>query len=209
VIAKVSMCITPRDRESKMKRLLILTPVVAIAIAVLPATPAAAQKWYEKAVKKVEAKFTPAEAKPGQTVTFTVTVELNDGFHTYPTVQTDKQAAAMVNEIKFPDPGTLIFVGKVEDPKDQKTKSEPDLGILEMAYCTGTVTYTRKAVVSPKAAAGASTVKLTTFRLSVCDKDNCFPPKAVPVEAALKVLDGPAVEVEKAYAEEVKKALEK
>ena len=71
------------------------------------------------------------------------------------------------------------------------------------------MTYTRKAVVSPKAAAGAATVKLATFSLSVCDKDNCFPPKTVPVEAALKVLDGPAVEVEKAYADEVKKALEK
>ena len=45
----------------------------------------------------------PAEAKPGQTVTFTLTVELNDGYHTYPTVQPDKKAAGMVNEIKFPD----------------------------------------------------------------------------------------------------------
>ena len=71
------------------------------------------------------------------------------------------------------------------------------------------MTYTRKAVVSPKAAAGPTAVKLSSFKVSVCDKDNCFPPKAVPVEATLKVLDGPAVEVEKAYADEVKKALEK
>ena len=48
----------------------------------------------------------------------------------------------------------MIFVGKTEDPKDAKTKAEPDLGIMELRYCTGTVTYTRKAVVSPKAAAG-------------------------------------------------------
>jgi hypothetical protein len=183
----------------------------ALLVACLPAAPAApaAQKWYEKAVKKVEATFTPAEAKPGQTVTFKLTVELNDGYHTYPTVQTDKQAAAMVNEIKFPGADAVVFVGKLEDPKDTKTKAEPDLGILEMSYCTGTVTYTRKAVVSPKAKPGPAAVKLASFRLSVCDKDNCFPPKAVPVEATLKVLDAPAVEVEKAYAEEVKKALEK
>ena len=103
----------------------------------------------------------------------------------------------------------MIFVGKTEDPKDAKTKAEPELGILEMSYCVGTVTYTRKAVVSPKAAAGPTTVKLAKFSLSVCDKDNCFPPKNVPVEAKFKVLDGPAVEVEKAYAEEVKKALAK
>jgi hypothetical protein len=191
-----------------MKRSLAVAAFFALVIALLPA-PAAAQKWYEKAVKKVEAKFSPAEAKPGQTVTFTVTIELTDGYHTYPTVQTDKQAAAMVNTILFPKPDAVIFVGKTEDPKDAKTKAEPELGILEMTYCTGSVTYTRKAVVSPKAATGPTTVKLAKFNLSVCDKDNCFPPKNVPVEAKLKVLDGPAVEVEKMYAEEVKKALDK
>lgn len=41
----------------------------------------------------------------------------------------------------------------------------------------------------------------------MCDKTNCFPAKAVPVEAALKVLDGPPVAVEKAFADEVAKAL--
>ena len=77
----------------------------ALVLAFLPAAPAAGQKAFDKAVKKVEASFSPAEAKPGQTVTFSVTIELNDGYHTYPTVQTDKMAASMVNEIKFPDPG--------------------------------------------------------------------------------------------------------
>lgn len=192
-----------------MKRIVAVVASFALVVAFLPAAPAAGQKAFDKAVKKVEASFSPAEAKPGQTVTFSVTIELNDGYHTYPTIQTDKMAAAMVNEIKFPDPSAVIFVGKTEDPKDTKTKAELDLGIVELRYCTGTVTYTRKAVVSPKAAAGPATVKLSTFRVSVCDKDNCFPPKAVPVEATLKVLDAPAVEVEKAYAEEVKKALEK
>ena len=50
-------------------------------------------------------------------------------------------------------------------------------------------------------------MKLTTFSLSVCDKNNCFPPKNVAVEASFKVLDGPAVAVDKAYADEVAKAL--
>jgi DsbC/DsbD-like thiol-disulfide interchange protein len=180
---------------------------VAVLLAVLPGS-ASGQKWYEKAVKRVEGSFTPAEAKPGQTVTFKLTVELNEGYHTYPTVQPDKMAAGMQNVIKFPQPGTVVFVGKLQDPKDYLTKEEPDLGIREIRYNTGTVTYTRKAVVSPKAAAGAATVKLAAFTLSVCDKNNCFPPKQVPVEAALKVLDGPPVPVEKEFAAEVAKALE-
>lgn len=166
-----------------------------------------AQKWYEKAVKKVEGKFTPAEAKPGQTVTFTLTVELNDEYHTYPLTQPDPKADGMVNSIKFPGADKLIFVGKAEDSKGFLTKDEPDLGIKELRYYPGVATYTRKAVVSPKAAPGAVAVKLEAFNLSVCDKNNCFPPKKVPVEAAFKVLDGPAVPVEQAYAEEVAKAL--
>jgi hypothetical protein len=191
-----------------MTRVCAVMFAVALAaiLATMPGT-ANAQKWYEKAVKKVEGKFTPAEAKPGQTVTFTLTVELNDGYHTYPTVQPDKQAATMVNLIKFPEPGAVIFVGETQDPKDYAAKEEPDIGIKELRYNTGTVVYTHKAVVSPKASAGATTVKLDNFSLSVCDKNNCFPPKKVPVEVSLKVLDGPPVPVEKAYAEEVMKAL--
>ena len=179
---------------------------VAALLATMPGT-ANAQKWYEKAVKKVEGKFTPAEAKPGQTVTFTLTVELNEGYHTYPTAQPDKKAETMVNVLKFPEPGAVIFVGETQDPKDYEKKEEPDIGIKELRYNTGVVVYSRKAVVSPKASSGATTIKLDTFSLSVCDKNNCFPPKKVPVEASLKVLDGPPVPVEKAYAEEVMKAL--
>lgn len=181
---------------------------VAVALASCPASQAGGQKWYEKAVKKVEATISPAEAKPGQTVTFSVTIELNEGYHTYPTVQTDKAAAGMVNVIKFPEPGTLIFVSSVLDPKDPKTKAEPDAGIKELRYYPGTATFSRKAVVSPRATAGPASVKLTGFKLSVCDKDNCFPPKDVPVEASFKVLTG-SVEVDKQYAEDVAKALAK
>ncbi|MBN9118624.1 MAG: hypothetical protein J0I06_05630 [Planctomycetes bacterium] len=185
---------------------LVFATAAAALLAGAPGA-ASAQKWYEKAVKKVEGKFTPAEAKPGQTVTFTLTVELNDGYHTYPTAQPDKQAAGMVNVIKFPHPGTVIFVGATEDPKDFVTKEEPDIGIKELRVNVGKAVYTHKAVVSPKATAGETKVKLAAFELSVCDKMNCFPAKTVPVEAALKVLDGPAVPVEKAYADEVTKAL--
>jgi hypothetical protein len=179
---------------------------VAVLVAVAPGS-ARAQKWYEKAVKKIEGRFMPAEAKPGQTVTFTLTVELNEGYQTYPTVQADKKASGYVNVIKFPDPGAVIFVGKTEDPKEFLTKDEPELGIKELRVNTGTVVYTRKAVISPRAAAGEVKVKLATFSLSVCDKTNCFPAKTVPVESALKVLDGPPVAVDRMYAEEVMAAL--
>lgn len=190
-------------------RVLPLLAAFALAAGFLAGPPADARQkgWYEKAVKKLEAKFEPAEAKPGQTVTFTLTIDLNDGFHTYPTVQPDRMAANMVNILKFPEPGPVVFVGKVADPKDFDVTSEPELGIKEIRLYEGKVVFSRKAVVSPKAGTGTATVKLTSFKLLVCNDKTCFPPKTVPVEAAFKVLDGPAVPVEPPYAEEVAKAL--
>jgi len=195
-----------------MKRFLIGTFAIATLLGLLPQQEAAGvQKkgWYEKAVKKFEAKFEPAEAKPGQTVTLKITVDLNDGFHTYPTVQPDPGADNFVNIIKYPEAGNLIFVGKTNDPKDFDTKEEPILKIKELRVIPGTAVFTRKAVVSPKAAAGMLEMKLPEFRLQVCDKTNCFPGKKLEPIATLKVLDGPAVPVEKDFADEVKKALEK
>jgi hypothetical protein len=189
------------------------TRLVALALpfaAVLAAAPgrtdAAAQKWYEKAVKGVSATFDPAEAKPGQTVTFKLTVELNDGYYTYPLAQPEKAAAAFVNTLTFPAPGDVIFVGSAADPDKLPSRAELEQGIKELRYAPGKVTYTRKAVVSPRAAAGEAAAK-ATLKLSVCDKSNCFLPKDVPAEAKLKVLPGPAAEVEAAYRDEVAKAL--
>ena len=176
------------------------------AIAMIPST-ASAQKWYDKAVKKVDAKITPPEAQPGETVTFTITVELASPYFTYPTAQPEKAAEPFVNSIQFPAPAGLIFVGKVVDPDKLPTKPEPDLMVKELRYCPGTVTYTRKAVVSPKAIAGQVAVK-TTFKMNVCDQTTCYPTKQLDFETSFKVLGGPAVAVDKAYAEEVTKALE-
>jgi len=160
-----------------------------------------------KGVEKVELTVEPAEAKPGQLVTVKLTVTLREGFHTYPLAQTDKQAESMVNKIEFPAAGAIIFVGEALDQPLAETKPEPLLGIKSMLYYKGKVTYERKAVVSPKATAGAASVAIPKFVLSICDKDSCFPPKTLAPEATVKVLDGPAVAVDAKYAAEVEKAL--
>jgi DsbC/DsbD-like thiol-disulfide interchange protein len=185
----------------------LAVPFVAVVAAAPGPADAAAQKWYEKAVKGVSVAVEPAEAKPGQTVTVKLTVALHDGYTTYPLAQPEKAAANFVNVITFPKPGDVIFVGTASDPDKLPTKAEPDLGIKELRYATGTVTFTRKAVVSPKAAAGEAVVK-ATIKLSVCDKNTCYV-KDVPVEAKVKVFPGPAAEVEAAYRDEVTKALMK
>jgi hypothetical protein len=45
--------------------------------------------------------------------------------------------------------------------------------------------------------------------LSVCDDKNCFPSKTLKPTTMLKVLGGPAVEVEEKYRDEVQKKLAK
>jgi hypothetical protein len=197
-----------------MMRIGMFAAAVALILAVVPEQSASGQEkkkpaWFVKAVKKVEAKFDPAEAKPGQTVTFKLIVDLNDGYHTYPTVQPDPGAENFVNMIRYPVAGNVVFVGKTIDPKDYDTKEEPVLKIKELRVVPGAATFTRKVVVSPKAAPGMLEVKLDEFRLQVCDKNTCFPGLKLDVSAVLKVLDGPAVPVEKDFADEVKKALEK
>lgn len=183
--------------------------LASLVLLVSAAVASAADKdaWYAKAVKSVEATFDPAEAKPGQTVTFKLTVTLNDGYHTYPMKQTDPNAKGMVNKLTFPKPGGVIFVGDATDPEGYDTKPEPDLNIAELRTYHNSVTFERKAVVSPKAVAGEAAIKLDAFELNVCDKLNCFPAKTLTPAAKLKVLDG-RVEVEKTYAAEVKKALD-
>ncbi len=173
-----------------------------------PVAAANADDWYAKAVKDITFTATPAEAKPGEVVTLKITVKLNDGYHTYPTKQDDKNAASMINKITFLDGTALIAVGPIKDPIDFETKAEPELGITDLRTNHGDVVYERKAVVSPKAKAGQIEVKLKALRLSICDKTNCFPAKTVTPMATFKVLPGEAVAVPKEFAEEVKLALE-
>jgi hypothetical protein len=170
------------------------------ALALVPG--AFAQGKAKDAIKKVEAVFEPAEAKPGQTVTLKIVVELADGYFTYPVVQPAPEAKFSVNGITFPKDSPVVFVGDTVDPVQPKTKKVDD---YEMLIYPGGGTWIRKAVVPPTARAGSLGTKVK-FKLLVCDENNCFPPKTHELEATVKVLDGPAVPVDPKYKAEVEKA---
>jgi len=162
--------------------------------------------WFKKSVKKLEASFEPSEAKPGQTVTWSLFVELHEGFTTYPFTQPDPKAEFQVNQITFPESGSAVFVGKVIDPAKFEKKAEPDLEIKELRYYKGKAIFQRKVVIHPDAKPGELTVKIPALKLNVCDAKNCYPLKTQTPEAKIKVLAGPSLKVDEAYAEEVKKA---
>jgi len=176
--------------------------IVAIAIGLLAVGVSFAQDRVKDAIQKVEAAFEPAEAKPGQTVTLKLTVKLADGYHTYPITQPAPEAKYSTNSITFPKDGPVVFVGETVDPVDPKAKKVDDYDLL---VYPGGGTWIRKAVVPPSAKPGDTTAKVK-IKLLVCDENNCFPPKTVELDAAIKVLDAPAVPVEAKYKDEVEKA---
>ncbi len=162
---------------------------------------------FEEIVKKAEARFEPAKAKPGETVTLKIKIDLINGWQTYPLVQPDKGAKSQTNRIVFPAGGPIVFVDSTIDPPNAKVKAEPLLGIEQLLYYPGGGVWERKAVIVPSAKTGKLAAKVK-FTLLVCDKDNCLAPKTLELEASIDVAGEP-VAVDPKYKAEVDKAQRK
>jgi thiol:disulfide interchange protein len=195
------------------------TPLAALTLALLagPAVgqppelpftlPGAGSMYHSfEDVAEVTTSIEPAKAKPGQTVTFRLTIAPKPGCDTYPANAPKHQNSK--NIIKLPRPGDLIFVGPVTDPPGWKEKpSELEPGKKDRYY-PDAATWELTAVVSPAATPGAKTVALTGTRLLACvdgPAGKCFNGEAPP--ATVEVLAGPAVPVDPKYADAVSKAL--
>ena len=181
----------------------------SFALAVIIAQPAwvAAQfdqagmpRTFENVVSKVEAKFEPATAKRGETITWKLTVELAPGWHTYPVNRLPKDGKfQQYTEIKFPSSPDVYFVGRVTDPSYRTEKQEV---IGEVRVVEGTAVWERPVVVSPKATPGRKTITVP-FQLLVCDEKGCLPPRSVKVNAPLTISDAAPVAVDAKYQAEI------
>ena len=190
-----------------MSRALFALTTLTLAPAVFAADPGKRPEWFAQAVKTFTVSCEPAEAKPGQAVTLKITLDLAEGYTVYPLKQTDPAAVGMTSKVEFPKPAGAIFVGQPSDPAGAKTKPEPELGIVDLKYYAGKVTWERTFVVNPHQKPGELTVTLPSVKFAICDKQSCFPPKGFEATATVKVLGGPPVPVDAKYAEEVAKAL--
>lgn len=161
---------------------------------------------FAKAVKSIDGRIEPADAKPGQTVKFILSVKLNSPYYTYPTSQPDPKEKLSQNIIKLPESGDLIFVEPIVDPKGAKTKPGP-AGTL--SYYPDGADWVFTAVVSPNAKPGEIKVSLKEFKVLICnyDTEQCLPPKTVPIEAKFNVQTGSAVEVESKYKDAIAKVV--
>lgn len=133
-------------------------------------------------VKKLDATIEPAKVKPGDTVTWKLTIDLLEGWHTYPTVQPDPNQSTFVTKITFPKIDGLSFTGDVKEPKPI-IKKDPD---GDIAMLEGVVTFERKITISRDAKPGKVKVQVPV-KLQVCSKDTCLPPKTVTVTVELMV----------------------
>src|SRR5438128_7492513 len=129
----------PDSRQLTFAALLLITSPVD-----------AQNQGFSDVVKKVEARVEPAAAKRGEAVKWTLTVELADGWHTYPSKQADPRADSYLNRFKFPRENGLVFVGELVEPK---THEKIEDGI-KVAMVEGKATWQRTLLIRPDARPG-------------------------------------------------------
>ena len=192
--------------------------LVPLAFAILAASAAPGQFETPKKVAgkpkrfsdvgRITVEVSPKEAKPGQTVQVTLTVEPTTFAWTYPAKPSDASQRSTNHIAWEPKLADLIFVGDVADPPGPKTKPRADAPGKMDEYYPSRVSWVLNAVVSPKASPGPKSVPLAGSTFQVCNDDNCFTSAIkdlTPLE--ITVLDGPAVPVESKYAAIVDKVL--
>lgn len=164
----------------------MLRSAFTLAVLCAAAAPASAQidNPFPGAGRKLSKEFTkradvavevvPAKAKWGETVTVKLTVTPKPGAWTYPAFPADPSQTSR-NSIELPPPGDLIFIGGAADPRVKWEEKPRVTGVGVDQYTHESVTWAFKAVVSPKAKAGAKSVVLDGVDLQVCDDQNCIP----------------------------------
>src|SRR5262249_30695405 len=90
--------------RTAMTRLALPSAILlSIGIGLTPAHAEGKLSW-NTAVESVRGEIVPADARPGQTVTYKLIIKLAPGHHTYPTEQTDPKSTSK-NTIELPQTG--------------------------------------------------------------------------------------------------------
>ena len=138
-----------------------------------------AKKDTAAALKPSQATLTatvePAEAKPGDTVTFKVTAKLDSGFHIYK-YSKEQGEGPVPTSFDFFDRAGLETEGEwtaSRDPEKHKDPNFPDLASVE--YYEDEVTWSIKVKIPAATAAGKKTLRCQA-RYMICDAKTCSVP---------------------------------
>jgi len=142
-------------------------------------------------VKNIDSRFEPASAKPGDTVKWILTAQVEPGWHLYPTRQADPDSSYVMT-LSFPNTPALELVGELVEPRDAKTIPNPDdekrppLQIFE-----GTVTWEQVFKVTSQATNGPLQY-IVRSRVLVCNDQTCLQPEKLDLTAQLNITGGMA-----------------
>ena len=159
-----------------------------VLLATLAGSAGAETPKFEEIFERLDVAFDPPKARPGQTVALKFTPYFKEGWHTYPTVQTDPAAVSFKNRFRRPkNPDSPLSLGAVIDPPGAEKHAEPDLNIKELLQYPSGATWVVPVTVSREAKAGELDFE-AAFQFSLC-KGFCFPPKDLDLKAKLTVAD--------------------
>jgi len=168
------------------------------AAALLIASPVFADNLsFKDVVKKVEARAESTKVRRGEAVVWTLTIEILDGWHTYPTKQADPMADSYENKIKFANDDNVVFVGGLTEP----TLIEKNEDGVKVAMVEKLGVWKRTFVVRPDAKPGKVKVPVKVTILACADR--CLQPQTIATEVELTVTDDPPVAVDPKYRAEV------
>ncbi|HSG72818.1 MAG TPA: protein-disulfide reductase DsbD domain-containing protein, partial [Planctomycetaceae bacterium] len=130
---------------------------------------------------KVEAemRLAPADAKPGDTVTLTVTMRIDEGWHSYSLTQPEGPGA-LPTELTLTSYQGLDEIETSFIPQQKyeaKTIELPEMPPIHQQVYEGEVSWVRKFKVKEGATGYGVSGELV---YQVCSDANCLPPKSVP-----------------------------
>lgn len=166
----------------------ILTVAITMLVQLGFIAEAVAQRKSKEVVQKIEARFEPAVAKPGDKVTWKLTVRLADHWHTFTTKQLEPGSSNITLIDQRPVAG-LSPVGEIVDPPGgslDNPEGGPPLRILENEF-----TWERTFEVTAQAANGPLKL-MTVAKIQVCDDRHCLPADKFETPATLTIQGGAA-----------------
>lgn len=133
---------------------------------------------------KFTTKITPATAKPGDTVTYTITTKLAPEWHIYTFAEKPQKNGPANTQFDFFDPAGLEVEGTWKADRDAEKKVEPafpDLPFVE--FYEEEVSWSIDLVVPTTATPGKKSLK-SQIQFQICDPKRCKPPSRVTVPPA-------------------------
>ncbi len=140
---------------------------------------------------EVTTKIEPKQAKPGQTVTLSVTAKVDFGWHIYAYNEKQPDDGPKVTQFDLFDTDGLTAQGNWTADQPATKKKEPAFPELPFVeYHEGEVTWTRKLQIPADAAPGKKSIKVQAS-YQICSDQNCsFPGRWTLAAAEFEVIGG-------------------